>query len=279
MSWGLASVRRWPASCASSKQAQTSRSRAQALADRAAFWLTWVALAAGAVTLIAWLLVGATSSYAIERFVTVLVIACPHALGLAVPLVIAISTTLGARNGLLVRDRRGLEEARTVTTVVFDKTGTLTRGEFGVTAISTASGVDPDDALRLAAALEADSEHPIARGIVRTAAERKLGDTRAGEFTALPGRGVRARVADRLLYVGGPALLRELGVHPDAAVRAGADDADQRGQSVVYLVEEIGETTRQALAAFAVADVVRPESLEAVRALHRAGVEVVDDDR
>jgi len=257
------------------EQAQTSRSRAQALADRAAFWLTWVALAAGAVTLIAWLLVGATSSYAIERFVTVLVIACPHALGLAVPLVIAISTTLGARNGLLVRDRRGLEEARTVTTVVFDKTGTLTRGEFGVTAVSTASGVDPDDALRLAAALEADSEHPIARGIVRTAAERKLGDTRAGEFTALPGRGVRARVADRLLYVGGPALLRELGVHPDAAVRAGADDADQRGQSVVYLVEEMGGTTRQALAAFAVADVVRPESLEAVRALHRAGVEVV----
>jgi P-type Cu2+ transporter len=257
------------------EQAQTSRSRAQALADRAAFWLTWVALAAGAVTLIAWLAVGATSSYAIERLVTVLVIACPHALGLAVPLVIAISTTLGARNGLLVRDRRGLEEARTVNTVVFDKTGTLTRGEFGVTAISTASGVDPDDALRLAAALEADSEHPIARGIVRTAAERKPGDTRAAEFTALPGRGVRARVAGRLLYVGGPALLRELGVHSEAAVRAGADAANRRGESVVYLVEETGETTRQALAAFAVADVVRPESLEAVRALHRAGVEVV----
>jgi len=256
------------------EQAQTSRSRAQALADRAAFWLTWIALGAGAVTLLGWLAAGATAAYAVERLVTVLVIACPHALGLAVPLVIAISTTLGARGGLLVRDRRGLEEARNVTAVVFDKTGTLTRGEFGVVAVTTAPGVTPDDALRLAAAVETDSEHPIAQGIVRTAAERRLNSTRADGFEALPGRGVRAHVDGRILYVGGPALLRTLGVKPDATVRSGADAASARGESAVYLVEEVGEA-RRVLAALAVADVVRPESAEAVRALHDAGIEVV----
>ena len=255
-------------------QAQSSRSRAQALADRAAFWLTWVALAAGAVTLVGWLIVGATAAYAIERLVTVLVIACPHALGLAVPLVIAISTTLGARSGLLVRDRRGLEEARNLTAVVFDKTGTLTRGEFGVVAVTPAAGIDPDEALRLTAAVEADSEHPIAQGIVRTAKERQLAAPRAERFEALPGRGVRAIVNGRALYVGGPALLRTLEAKPDETVQLGADAASQRGQSAVYLVEESGHT-RNVLASLAVADVVRPESAEAVRALHDAGVEVI----
>jgi Cu2+-exporting ATPase len=256
------------------EQAQTSRSRAQALADRAAFWLTWVALGAGAVTLVAWLVAGATAAYAIERLVTVLVIACPHALGLAVPLVIAISTTLGARSGLLIRDRRGLEEARNVTAVVFDKTGTLTRGEFGVVAVTPASGVDADDALRLTAAVEGDSEHPIAQGIVRTATDRKLNTLRAQRFEALPGRGVRAVVEGRTLYVGGPALLRALDLQPDAAVRLGADAAAQRGQTAVYLVEE-ADGRRKALASLAVADVVRPESAAAVRALHEQGIEVV----
>jgi Cu2+-exporting ATPase len=256
------------------EQAQSSRSRAQALADRAAFWLTWIALGAGAVTVVAWLLAGAAASYAIERLVTVLVIACPHALGLAIPLVIAISTTLGARSGLLVRDRRGLEEARNVTTVVFDKTGTLTRGEFGVVAVTSAAGINHDDVLRLAAGVEADSEHPIAQGIVRTAKERGVATPQAERFEALPGRGVRAVADGRTLYVGGPALLRSLGVQPDAAVNRGADSASQRGQTVVYLVEESG-ANRTVLAALAVADVVRPESADAVRALHNAGVEVV----
>ena len=256
------------------EQAQSSRSRAQALADRAAFWLTWLALGAGAVTLIAWLVAGATTAYAIERLVTVLVIACPHALGLAVPLVIAISTTLGARNGLLVRDRRGLEEARNIDTVVFDKTGTLTRGEFGVVAVTAAPGMDSDEALRLAAAVEADSEHPIARGIVRTASERQLRPELASAFEALPGRGVRSEVNGRVLYIGGPALLRGLGVEPDPAVRLGVDAATARAQSAVYLVEETGGG-RRVLAALAVADIVRPESADAVRALHDAGVQVV----
>jgi Cu2+-exporting ATPase len=255
-------------------QAQSSRSRAQALADRSAFWLTWVALGAGVVTLVGWLIAGATAAYAIERLVTVLVIACPHALGLAVPLVIAISTTLGARSGLLVRDRRGLEEARNLTAVVFDKTGTLTRGEFGVVAVTTTAGVDPDEALRLTAAVEADSEHPIAQGIVRTANERQVEAPRAERFEALPGRGVRAIVDGRTLYVGGPALLRTLELTPDEAVQLGADAASQRGQAAIFLVEETGGA-RKVLASLAVADVVRPESAEAVRALHEAGVEVI----
>jgi P-type Cu2+ transporter len=175
------------------EQAQTSRSRAQALADRAAFWLTLIALGAGALTLVAWLAAEAEPAFAIERLVTVLVIACPHALGLAVPLVIAISTTMGARGGLLVRDRRGLEEARNLSAVVFDKTGTLTRGEFGVVSIATADGLVEQEALRLAAAVERDSEHTIAQGIVRTARERGLEVPPAEDFQAVPGVGVRAR--------------------------------------------------------------------------------------
>jgi len=256
------------------EQAQSSRSRAQALADRAAFWLTWVALGAGVVTLVGWIVAGATAAYAIERLVTVLVIACPHALGLAIPLVIAISTTLGARNGLLVRNRRGLEEARNVTAVVFDKTGTLTRGEFGVVAVTPALGVDPDTALGLTAAVEADSEHPIAQGIVRTARERRVTAPRAERFEALPGRGVRAVADGRTYYVGGPALLRSLEVQPDSVIMQGAEVASQRGQTVVYLVEEASGAGR-VLASLAVADVVRPESADAVRALHDAGIQVV----
>src|SRR5262252_7063558 len=173
-------------------QAQSSRSRAQALADRAAFLLTIVAVIAAVATLVGWLVAGEATAFVIERVVTVLVIACPHALGLAIPLVVAISTTLGARNGLLVRDRRGLEEARNVTAVFFDKTGTLTRGEFRVVDITTAAGVSQDEALTLAASVEGDSEHTIAQGIVKTARERGLSIPRADGFEAVPGRGVRA---------------------------------------------------------------------------------------
>lgn len=251
-------------------QAQTSRSRAQALADRAAFWLTWVALGSGVLTLIAWLLSGATVAVAIERFVTVLVIACPHALGLAVPLVLAISTTLGARNGLLVRDRRGLEEARRVTTVVFDKTGTLTLGQHRVVAMATDRGLSEEDALGLAAAVEHDAEHPVARAIVQSAKDRRLAPAAATAFEAIPGRGVRATVQGRTLAAGGPNLLAQLEVQPAAALTEFSQAATGRGQAVIYLVE--GHRT---LAAFAVADAVRPESHEAVRRLHEAGIEVV----
>jgi Cu2+-exporting ATPase len=251
-------------------KAQSSRSRAQALADRAAFWLTFIALGAGAVTLFAWLVAGAAVSTAIERLVTVLVIACPHALGLAVPLVLAISTTLGAHSGLLVRDRRGLEEARKLTTVVFDKTGTLTLGQHRVVALRTIGGTSEDEALRLAAAVERDAEHPIARAIVATAAERHLAVPAAEGFDIIPGRGARARVAGRPLAVGGPNLLDALGVTPPAELQRFVEEAASRAQGIVYLVE--GD---RAVAAFAVADAVRPESAEAVRRLHQAGIEVV----
>jgi Cu2+-exporting ATPase len=252
-------------------QAQGSRSRAQALADRAAFFLTFVALGAGIVTLIAWLLIRpGDPAFAVERLVTVLVIACPHALGLAIPLVIAISTTLGARGGLLVRDRRGLEAARNITAVVFDKTGTLTRGEFGVVGIATGEGLAADDALRLAASVEGDSEHTIAQGIVRSAHERGIHPVRAEQFEAIPGKGVRARVDGRELYMGGPALVKALSLEVPPALREATERASQRGQASIYLAEQ-----GRAIAAFAVADVVRPESREAIRALHDQGIEVV----
>jgi Cu2+-exporting ATPase len=253
------------------EQAQTSRSRAQALADRAAFYLTIVAVAAGIVTLLAWLaLRPGDPAFAVERMVTVLVIACPHALGLAVPLVVAISTTLGARGGLLVRDRRGLEEARGLTAVVFDKTGTLTLGEQRVVDVAVADGVAPDEALRLAAAVERDSEHPVARAVVRSAEERGIAPPAAEGFAAIPGRGVRARVEGRELRVGGPNLLAAEGAELPPALAEAAERAAGAGRSAVYLLEG-----GRALAAFATADAVRPESAEAVRRLHEAGIEVV----
>ena len=251
-------------------QAQSSRSRAQALADRAAFVLTLVALGAGALTLIVWLSLHAAPAFAIERLVTVLVIACPHALGLAIPLVVAISTTLAAHSGLLVRDRRGLEDARNLNAVVFDKTGTLTRGEFGVVNIVTATNLASEAALRLAAAVERDSEHTIARGIVRSAEERKLTIPRAEAFKAIPGKGVKARVDGRELYMGGPALLQTLGVAVPESFSGAAGEAGSRGQSAIYLTEQ-----HAVLALFALADVVRPESHDAVRLLHDRGVQVV----
>jgi Cu2+-exporting ATPase len=252
------------------EEAQTSRSRAQALADRAAFYLTIVAVGAAVVTAIAWLTLDADASFAVERVVSVLVVACPHALGLAIPLVVAISTTLGARNGLLVRDRRGLEEARNLDAVVFDKTGTLTLGEHRVVSMRAASGVDETDALRLAAAVERDSEHPIARAIVASAEDRRIQVPAADSFEASPGHGVRASVDGRTLEVGGPNLLRQLGVTPAPELVEAAAEAAARGQSAVYLLEDA-----RALAVFAIADAIRPESAEAVRRLHENGIEVV----
>jgi Cu2+-exporting ATPase len=251
------------------EEAQRSRSRAQALADRAASWLTIVALGAGAVTLVGWVAAGAAGAFAVERLVTVLVIACPHALGLAVPLVVAISTTLGARNGLLVRDRRGLEEARLLNTVVFDKTGTLTLGEHRVVEVSAAGGLDENEALRLAAAVEQDAEHPVARAIVTSARERGLSIPRAHDFEAIPGFGAGAVVDGRALLVGGPNLLTRQGTRLQSELSTFTDQAAPQARGVVYLLE--GD---RVLAAFAVADAIRPESPEAVRRLHQLGIEV-----
>jgi P-type Cu2+ transporter len=251
-------------------QAQSSRSRAQALADRAAFFLTVIAIASAVITLVAWLLVGASPAFAVERVVTVLVIACPHALGLAIPLVIAISTTLGARAGLLVRNRRGLEEARNLNAVFFDKTGTLTRGEFRVVEITPVSGLSADEALRLAASVEQESEHTIAQGVVKSAQERRLALSRAEQFHAIPGQGVRAVVEGRSLMIGGPSLLRQLWAELPPQLRDALDRASGRAQTAITLVEG-----RAALAVLAVADAIREESHEAVQRLQQQGIEVI----
>lgn len=250
-------------------QAQSSRSRAQALADRAAFLLTIIAIASATLTGIVWLAVGRPLDFTMERVVTVLVIACPHALGLAIPLVIAISTTLGARHGLLVRDRRGLEEARLLNAVVFDKTGTLTLGSHRVVTLHAGEGISDHDALRLAAAVERDAEHPIAQALLTSAAEQGIDVPHAQDFTSTPGHGVQAVVEGRPLQVGGPALLDRLAVTPPERLRQAAETAAANGQSATYLVE-----ADRVLAVFAIADAIRPESLEAVKRLHASGLEV-----
>jgi Cu2+-exporting ATPase len=250
-------------------EAQQSKSRAQHLADRAAQILTAVAIVAGVLTLTVWQMLGAPIDFSIVRVVTVLVIACPHALGLAVPLVVAISTTLGARNGLLVRDRRGLEEARNLDTVVFDKTGTLTLGEFRVVEMGLANGTSEEEALRIAAAVEAGSEHPIARGIVKTAEDRRIEVPAADGFRAITGKGVAASVDGADYRMGGPALLMAEGARVSEPLRSAAEAAARRGQAAIYLLR-----SGEALAVFAVADAIREESRQAIRALHDRGIEV-----
>ena len=238
--------------------AQASASRAQALADRAAAILFYVALASGAVTLAVWWFLGDPEG-ALVRTATVLVIACPHALGLAIPLVIAISTSLGARNGLLIKDRLALERARTLDTVIFDKTGTLTRGE---PVLVEATG---EEALRLAAAVEADSEHPLARAIVAGAQARGIHVPAARDFKALAGRGARATVEGHTVTVGGPGLLAEANLEPDPV----AASWDAEGRTVLHVLVD-----GTVAGVVAVEDEIRAESAEAITALHRLGVRV-----
>jgi P-type Cu2+ transporter len=253
------------------EEAQASKSRAQDVADRAAMWLFYVAVIAGTITALAWGLFAARrgADFVVERAVTVVVIACPHALGLAVPLVIAISTSLSARGGVLVRNRLALERARELDMVVFDKTGTLTRGELGVVGIVTADAEAEEATLALAAGLEADSEHALGRAIVAEAQRRGVRPMRVQGFQALKGRGVRGRVDGREIHLGGPRLLESL----EISSAGGAADAAQRwsseGKTVVSLVED-GE----AKAAFALADVIRQESREAVAGLKEMGIRV-----
>ncbi len=251
------------------EEAQQSKSRTQVLADKAAGWLFYVALGVAAITAVAWTVATGFNVQVLERVATVLVIACPHALGLAIPLVVAITTAMGARNGILVRDRRAMETLRQVDTVIFDKTGTLTRGEFGVTEIVAAEGWEQDRALALAAAVEGDSEHTIARAIVRSAEERSLTLPSASGFEALKGRGVRAVVDGRTVMVGGPRLLETFEQALPPALASLTERAAARGQSVVYLAQD-----EQVVAALALADVVRDESRAAVDRLHELGIRV-----
>jgi Cu2+-exporting ATPase len=243
--------------------AQASASRAQALADRAAAILFYVALVAGAVTLAFWWL-QADPEGALVRTATVLVIACPHALGLAIPLVIAISTSIGARNGLLVKDRIALERARELEVVIFDKTGTLTKGQPVVAAVA-AAGADELDVLRLAAAVEADSEHPLARAIVEEARRRGTDAPVATAFESLAGRGARATVDGHTVAVGGPRLLTESELEPMGETEAWARD----GMTVLHVVVD-----GRVVGALALEDEIRPESEQAVRDLHALGLTV-----
>ncbi len=249
--------------------AQKSRSRMQNLADRAAQWLTYAAIGAGALTFVVWTALGAPIDFSIVRVVTVLVIACPHALGLAVPLVVAISTTLGARSGLLIRDRRGLEEARNLDVVIFDKTGTLTIGEFRVVEMASTSGLSKDEALGIAASIESESEHPIARGIVKTAQDRNIDFASPDDFRNITGKGVVATVNGQAYQMGGPALLRSENARVPEALQQVAEMAAERGQAAIYLLKG-----QDAQAVFAVADAIREESREAIDALHERGIEV-----
>lgn len=249
-------------------EAQASSSRAQALADRAAAFLFYFAAGAGVITFIAWTLLGSMPD-AVERTVTVLVIACPHALGLAIPLVIAISTERAARAGVLIKNRMALERMRTVDVVLFDKTGTLTKGEPELKDIAASDGSDRDDVLALAAAAESDSEHPLARAIVAAARERGLPVPQASGFTSLTGRGVRATVDGRTVLVGGPALLREVGAEEPPALAAATTAWRDRGAAVLHVVD--GNTV---LGAVSLEDAVRPESRQAVAALQHRGIKV-----
>lgn len=245
-------------------QAQASRSKTQDLANRAAFFLTLIALSVGAITFAAWLHYGRDVVFAIERAVTVMVITCPHALGLAIPLVVAVSTSLAANSGLLIRDRQSFERAKDLQAVVFDKTGTLTKGEFGVTDLILLSEIGEEEVLRLAASLESRSEHSIARGVVRSAKDRGIDPLEVESFDSIPGKGVQGMVSGKRLKVVSPGHLEEAGIElDDERVRA----AEEGGKTVVFLLED-----ERPLGALALGDSVRPESKEAVERLKSMGV-------
>ena len=248
--------------------AQASGSRTQALADRAAAVLFYVAVVAGAITFIYWWFSGDTER-ALIRTATVLIIACPHALGLAIPLVIAISTSLGAQNGLLVKDRLALERARALDMVIFDKTGTLTRGSPAVSEVAAAPGTSEDELVAYSAAVESNSEHPLAKAILAEAGRRNLTQSPATNFEALSGRGARALVKGKSISVGGPRLLTEANVTVPPGVEKLTTAWASDGKTVLYAVAD-----DRLLGAFAVEDEIRPESSEAVAALHRLGVRV-----
>lgn len=247
------------------RQAQESRSRSQNLADTGANILTYSALVIGTITLVVWLSVGAPAEFAIARAVTVLVIACPHALGLAVPLVVAVSTRLSATSGLLIRDRASFERARSLDAVIFDKTGTLTEGRFGVSEVIPLTDLSADEVLGWAAALESQSEHPIARGVVRSAEERGLTLKPVRGFRNLTGEGTEALVDEQEVRVVSPGYLRRREITIE---NAEVDRAAEQGKTVVFVL--LGDAV---IGAIALADIVRKESRDAVAKLKEMGIE------
>jgi Cu2+-exporting ATPase len=249
------------------RKAQESRSRTQDLADRAAVWLTAVALGAGALTLTAWILAGSQFVYSLERMVTVMVITCPHALGLAIPLVVAVSTSLAAGRALLIRNRSAFERARNLSAVVFDKTGTLTEGRFGVRRVMALDDRSEDDILRLAAAIESRSEHPIAQGIVAAAKDRSLDVPSPEGFEAIAGKGARGKVDNAEIKVVSPGYLKE----NDIAVDEGRLAAPaENGQTLVFVLKD-----ERPVGAVALSDIIRKESREAVKRLKEKGIAVM----
>lgn len=246
------------------RAAQESRSRTQDLANRAASWLTYLALGVGLTTLVVWLAVGDDYAFAVERMVTVMVITCPHALGLAVPLVVAVSTKLTSQSGLLVRDRAAFERARDLNAVIFDKTGTLTEGEFGVTDVATTADLTEEKLLGIAAAVESQSEHPIAKGVVRSAKEKDLVLPKVSGFRAITGKGAEATVDGHSVKIVSPSFLKEQGIEGDELT---ARFESTSGKTIVHVIiddEHVG--------AIALADVIREESFETVRRLKEMGV-------
>ncbi|HKC37179.1 MAG TPA: copper-translocating P-type ATPase [Chitinophagaceae bacterium] len=246
------------------KEAQKTKSRTQHLADRAAKWLTYISLGVGLITLIVWLSLGEGTNYAIERMVTVMVISCPHALGLAIPLVVAISTAVSAQHGLLIRNRTAFENSRKITTIVFDKTGTLTKGEFGVTRIETIGYINKNELLQYAAALEQSSEHPIAIGIMQKAKKEKLEMFKMENFNATTGKGVEANVNSKNVKVVSPGYLKEKQI----TIPTNSSSSDAETIVFVLLNDELAGY-------IALADEIRPESKNAIQSFKGNGIKVM----
>jgi Cu2+-exporting ATPase len=251
------------------EEAQQSKSRTQILADRAAGWLFYIALGAAVITALSWVIAIGWDVAVLNRVTSVLVTACPHALGLAIPLVVAISTSIGAFNGILVRDRAALESARNLDIFVFDKTGTLTKGEFGLEGMISVENIEDDRSLALAAALERDSEHPIAKAIRTAGSDRGLDFPDASGFEAIKGKGIKADIEGKSYYVGSRRLLEEDDISLEGEIASFSENANENGKTVVYLLYQ-----NTIMAAFALADQIRNESYETIEALHEQGYQV-----
>jgi Cu2+-exporting ATPase len=257
------------------EQAQQSKSATQVLADRAAGWLFYISIGIAVITALVWSLAVGFNVTVLERVATVLVTACPHALGLAIPLVVQITTTLGASNGILIRDRLALEKLHVIDTVIFDKTGTLTEGRFGVVGIKTAANLSEEEALALAAAIEGDSEHSIAKGIRTSAEKRHIAVPHMEGFEALKGRGAVAQDESHKYYIGGSRLLDMLNLTLPEQLASFESEASSKGETVVHLIRaNLDSNQAEVLATYAVDDVIRPESQEALNRLREMGIQV-----
>lgn len=247
--------------------AQASKSRMQMLSDRAAYHLTFIAISVGSLTFLYWLFAGDGIITATERLVAVLVITCPHALGLAVPLVASISTTMAARNGLLVRERSALEAARNIDTVLFDKTGTLTKGEFGVDAIVPAEGITEDQILKTAASVNSHSEHPLAKAMIKEAEKRNIALLNVKDFARVAGRGAKGRIENREIYVGNYSFLKENNISVPTGYQDNIDVLSKQGKTVIHVIAD-----KKLIGSIALVDVIREESREAIKTLKDLGV-------